>query len=162
MKGGFGWASADVGDMTVLAVAVVNSLGAVREESGVFLAGAMRNGTLLPPLGALRGEARNEDELWGRNTTLAAVVTNARLSKSECRRVAIMGHDGLAAAICPVHTPFDGDTVFCASTGTVAGNPLLVGTLGAHLVAEAIRRGVREAVGAYGLSASTDIASGCG
>ncbi|WP_029165192.1 P1 family peptidase [Aminiphilus circumscriptus] len=161
MKGGFGWARADVGDVTVLAVAAVNPLGAVREESGAFLAGAVRNGTILSPLEALRGGVRGEDELWGRNTTLAAVVTNARLSKSECRRVAIMGHDGLAAAIFPVHTPFDGDTVFCVSVGTVAGDPLLVGTVGTSLVAEAIRRGVREAVGAYGLSAAREIAGGC-
>jgi DNA-binding NarL/FixJ family response regulator len=52
-----------------------------------------------------------------------------------------MGHDGLAAAIFPVHTPFDGDTVFCVSVGTVAGDPLLVERVGTSLVAEAIREG---------------------
>lgn len=157
MKGGFGWSSATIGDVTVLAVAVVNAFGAVREESGTLLAGAARDGVIVPPLGTLREGMREEDRLWGRNTTLAAVVTNARLSKAECRRVAIMGHDGLATAIFPVHTPFDGDTVFCASAGNVAGDSLLIGMLGTTLIAEAIRRGAREAEHAYGLPAAGDM-----
>ncbi|HUO39962.1 MAG TPA: P1 family peptidase, partial [Mycobacterium sp.] len=57
------------------------------------------------------------------NTTVAVVATDARLSPSACRRVAIAAHDGLARAIRPSHTPMDGDTVFALSTGAVEVAP---------------------------------------
>jgi len=53
----------------------------------------------------------------GANTTIAVVATDAALDKNACRRFAIMAQDGLAQAIRPAHTPFDGDTVFALATG---------------------------------------------
>ncbi len=70
----------------------------------------------------------------GANTTIAVVATDAILTKAEALRLAIMAQDGLAIAIRPAHTPFDGDTVFAASTlvRAVPGNrPLAVAELGA-------------------------------
>src|SRR6202030_3031783 len=64
----------------------------------------------------------------GANTTVAVVATDIGLDKAGCRRLAIMAQDGLARAIRPVHTPFDGDTVFALSTGagpTVGAERLL-------------------------------------
>src|SRR5438045_3017253 len=58
----------------------------------------------------------------GANTTIAIVATNAPLTKAGCRRFAIMAQDGLARAIRPAHTPFDGDTVFALSTGFALSN----------------------------------------
>ena len=57
----------------------------------------------------------------GANTTIAVVATNARLTKAQASRVALMADDGLARAINPAHTPADGDTVFCAGNRPVAG-----------------------------------------
>ena len=54
------------------------------------------------------------------NTTLAVIATDAALTPDQARRVAIMAQDGMARAIRPVHTPFDGDVVFVASTGRAA------------------------------------------
>src|SRR5207244_11229468 len=54
----------------------------------------------------------------GENTTIAVVATNAPLDRSGCRRLAIMAQDGLAQAIRPAHTPFDGDTVFADRKST--------------------------------------------
>jgi D-aminopeptidase len=51
------------------------------------------------------------------NTTIAIVATDAPLSKTQCHRVAVTAHDGLARAIVPAHTPMDGDLVFAVSTG---------------------------------------------
>jgi len=51
------------------------------------------------------------------HTTIGVVATNARLDKAEAQRVAIMAQDGLARAIRPVHTPFDGDTIFVLAGG---------------------------------------------
>lgn len=98
-----------------------------------------------PPLKGGRDTASS-----GQNTTLCVVATNARLSKRECARLAIMAQTGLARAIWPVHTPLDGDVVFALSTGQVDGamTPAALAELGAHaanVLARAITRGVCEA-----------------
>ena len=86
-----------------------------------------------------------------RNTTIACVATDAILTPSQAKRVAVMAQDGLARAIRPVHAPFDGDVVFALSTGrrplgeaadyTVAR----LGALAADTLARAVARGVFEA-----------------
>ncbi len=87
----------------------------------------------------------------GTNTTIGVVAINLVLTKAEARRIAIMAHDGLARAIRPVHTPFDGDTIFVLSTGRLplgAPAPSRVARLGsfaADCVARAIGRAVYEA-----------------
>ncbi|WP_460435320.1 P1 family peptidase, partial [Angustibacter speluncae] len=84
------------GDLVVAALAVVNAAGRVVGSASA----------------AEPGDA-------GLNTTLAVVVTNARLDVATATRTAAAGHDGLARAIEPVHTLGDGDTVFCLATGAV-------------------------------------------
>jgi len=79
------------------------------------------------------------------NTTLVAVVTNARLDKVALSRLARQAHDGLALAISPVHTSVDGDCVFALSTGDVPANPDALAVLAVELTAAAIRRAVRQA-----------------
>lgn len=85
------------------------------------------------------------------NTTIAVVATNAKLTRPELQRMAIMAHDGLARAIRPVHTPFDGDSVFALATGrqNLAGDRHVMvaalGSLAADTLARAIARAVYEA-----------------
>ncbi len=82
------------------------------------------------------------------NTTLCVVATDASLTKAQAQRVAIMAQDGLARAIRPVHTPFDGDTVFVLSTGQVQLSKTLpidiarLGMMASDCVSRAIARGV--------------------
>jgi L-aminopeptidase/D-esterase-like protein len=91
------------------------------------------------------------------NTTLVVVATNLPLTKVQARRVAIMAQDGFARAIRPVHTPFDGDSVFVLATGTHTSvsvdAPLLatVGMMAADVAARAIAKGVyhAESLGAF-------------
>jgi L-aminopeptidase/D-esterase-like protein len=82
----------------------------------------------------------------GANTTIAVVATDAALDKGGCRRLAIMAQDGLARAIRPVHTPFDGDIVFALSTGVdpPVGAALLakLGSAAADCLARAVMRAV--------------------
>lgn len=83
-------------------------------------------------------------------TTIALVATDATLTKAECKRLAIMANDGLARALRPVHAPNDGDTVFAAATGQIAGaiDPHVLTELGsaaADCLARAVARGVYEA-----------------
>lgn len=87
----------------------------------------------------------------GANTTIGVVAVNAALTPSQARRLAVMAQDGIARAIHPVHTPFDGDTVFVLATGMrklPEPAPLALtalGTLAADCMARAVARGVYEA-----------------
>jgi len=83
-------------------------------------------------------------------TTIAAVATDARLTKAECKRLAIMANDGLARALRPVHAPNDGDTVFAVATAKTGGamDPFILtefGAAAADCLARAVARGVYEA-----------------
>ena len=74
------------------------------------------------------------------NTTLAVVATDAQLTKAEARKVAAMANDGMARAIKPIHTMFDGDTIFALSTGKLQSDVTTIGAVAAELVARAIAR----------------------
>jgi L-aminopeptidase/D-esterase-like protein len=150
MKSGLGWHTAETAGLKVSAVVAVNAFGAVRDPSGNFFAGERTpDGSIISPVGVLLGS--EIPGAWGRNTTLGAVITNAVLTKAQCRRVAMEAQDGFADALWPVHTNYDGDTLFCASTGEVEANIFQVGILARISVAEAIRSAVCTASSAYGL-----------
>jgi L-aminopeptidase/D-esterase-like protein len=116
------------------ALIAVNSFGEVH-------GGAPPSGPVpMPKLGRLGGLTRQ-------NTCIGVVATDAPLSRAQARRIAIMAHDGLARAVRPVHTPFDGDVIFALSTSwseTVLdpGELTEIGTIAADLVADAVRRAV--------------------
>ncbi|MBI3651636.1 MAG: P1 family peptidase [Acidobacteria bacterium] len=74
------------------------------------------------------------------NTTLAVVATDAALTKAQARKVAGMAHDGLARAIRPIHTMFDGDTIFALSTGELVADVTTIGAAAAELMATAVVR----------------------
>jgi L-aminopeptidase/D-esterase-like protein len=142
MRGGLGVATARVGGVTVVAVAVVNAVGDIYDADGSIIAGA--RGTK---------ERWAATEFAGRlqlpldpapvNTTLVALLTDAKLSKVDAHRMAIRGHDGMARAVRPVHTSHDGDIVFTLASGTVEGIFDLIAEAGADLTATAIRNAVR-------------------
>jgi D-aminopeptidase len=84
------------------------------------------------------------------NTTIALVATDAKLTKAQCNRLAVMAQDGLARAIYPVHTPLDGDTVFAAAMGQKpiadpAYGLAALGAVAANAMARAVARGVYKA-----------------
>ena len=83
------------------------------------------------------------------NTTIAVVAVNVALDKGAAQRLAMMAQDGLARAIRPIHTPFDGDTVFVLATGPIpmTGPGMLarLGHLAADTLARAVARGVHAA-----------------
>ena len=166
-KGGLGWAVVEVGPVTVGALAAVNAGGDVLEEDGTVLAGARVPGGARA---AIRerlaepgpdGEVRPEPVPPG-NTTLGVVATNAALSKGEVHRVAVQAHDGMARAIYPVHTSFDGDTVFAVAVPRVPATMDLVAFLAEEALAAAIRAGVRAAGPVAGIPAASDLRRGAG
>jgi L-aminopeptidase/D-esterase-like protein len=85
------------------------------------------------------------------------VLTNGTLTKAQTARVADMTHDGLARAIEPVHTGFDGDTVFALSTGRVPASVDFIGVLAALVMEAAIHDAVLSATAAYGLPSAREM-----
>jgi L-aminopeptidase/D-esterase-like protein len=167
-KGGLGWAVVEVGPVTVGALAAVNAGGDVLGEDGTVLAGARVPGGARTALRELLttptsdGEVRPEPVPPGGSTTLAVVATNASLSKTEVHRVAVQAHDGMARAIYPVHTSFDGDTVFAVAVPRVPAAMDLVAFLAEEALAAAIRAGVRAAGPVAGIPAASDLGRGPG
>jgi L-aminopeptidase/D-esterase-like protein len=157
LKGGVGSASAVTrGGITIGALAVVNAVGttvvgdgphfwaAPFEQNGEF--GGRGAATKITSADlAMRAKGGPRE-----NTTIAVIATDAKLSKAQCNRLAVMTHDGLARAIYPVHTPLDGDVVFAAAIGDKAlADPVYglaeLGMVAANVMARAIARGVYEA-----------------
>ena len=85
----------------------------------------------------------------GQATVIGAVITDAALSQSRAKRLAVMAQDGLAMAVQPAHTPLDGDTLFALSMGDkLCEGPVALAELGgaaARVTARALMRGVHKA-----------------
>jgi L-aminopeptidase/D-esterase-like protein len=112
----------------------------------------------LDPQEALRN--RRVPPITAANTTIGVIATNARLSKEQANRIAMLGHDGLARAIRPVHTLADGDTLFALATGEVALEPsrqMALESFAAVVVERAIVRAVRAATTLAGVKAMRDL-----
>ncbi|MEO7910151.1 MAG: P1 family peptidase [Roseiflexaceae bacterium] len=168
VKSGVGtWSETLADGTTIGALVVCNAWGDVyRQTDGQIIAGTRdpQSGQLIDSMVLLRQpdyQAAASAIAAAQNTTLAVIATDARLSKAEATKLAQMAQDGLARAIRPVHTPFDGDTVFALATGQRAGPPLaILGAIAADVLAHAIERSVLKATGAGGLPAARDIIRG--
>ena len=116
-KSGIGAATVKVLGVTVTAIVAVNAMGDVVDETGKIIAGAKgRKGEFIDTEKCLAsGDAMKL--LLGTNTTIGCVITDAKLSKVEANSIASISHNGLARAIRPVHTMYDGDTMFCMASG---------------------------------------------
>lgn len=152
LRGGLGSASAVLDDgTTVAALVAVNAIGAVTVGGGPhFWAAPFEEGDEFGGIGpAGRGApvpvtTKGGDR--GAATAIAVVATDAALDKSGARRMAVAAHDGMARAIVPSHTAFDGDLVFAVSTGRRAApdqaQTLRIGHAAATCLARAVARGV--------------------
>jgi L-aminopeptidase/D-esterase-like protein len=160
MKGGIGTACAVSGRLRVGALVAVNCLGDVIDpETGSPLAGMYDRdtGQFIGAADRLIRDPEKIDQHFLRNTTIGVVATNARLTKSEAKRVAIMAHDGYAKTIYPCHTTGDGDTLFCMATGELDAVLDAVGVLAVEAVSQAVINGVLHARSVDGIPAYGDI-----
>jgi L-aminopeptidase/D-esterase-like protein len=168
LKGGIGSSSVDLGEgLIVGALVALNSVGSPMMPDGkTYWAWAFELGQEFggggPPKNImdLSDPAPDESRLaWelrrlqpGANTTLAVVACNSDLSTAECKRVAMMAQDGIARAVRPAHTPFDGDTIFAVASGELQLDKDLlraaeigrIGSAAADCLARAIARAVHE------------------
>ena len=122
--------------LIVAAIVVVNALGNVVDpKTGEIVAGGKEDDSFVE----ITERLLDASLVSGTNTTIGVVATNATLTPAEVNRVAEMAHDGMARAIRPSHTMFDGDTLFSLATGAYTGSRVnTVGILAAEVVAEAI------------------------
>jgi L-aminopeptidase/D-esterase-like protein len=168
VKGGIGSVSLDLGEgLIVGALVAANAVGSAFMPDGkTFWAWPFEldrelGGVKPPPAGMDLSDPVPENSRLaqidrlraGINTTLGIVACSADLSTAECKRVAMMAHDGIARAVRPAHTPFDGDTLFALGSGAVPlGRPPLraaqvarIGSAAADCVSRAIARAVHHA-----------------
>lgn len=177
LKGGLGSASTRLDDgTTVGALVAVNAIGSVTMGSSPhFWAAPFEIGDEFGALGlpaAVPADAAAIRTKFAPGplaaTTIAVVATDAALTKAQARRLAVAAHDGLARAIFPAHTPFDGDLVFALSTGRRPlvdpdRDLLVLSAVAATTLARAIARGVFAATPATGdgLPTWADRRAGC-
>jgi L-aminopeptidase/D-esterase-like protein len=161
MKAGIGSAAIRYPNgLVVAALVAVNAFGDVIDPSTGNVVAGVRG-----PDGRLadvRKRIRQGPAAAGRageNTTIGVVATNAKLTKVQAQKVAQMAHDGYARAISPIHTPYDGDTIFSLATGTWNGQVEYgtVGALAAEAMADAIVRAAVMAAGSHGLPGARDL-----
>jgi L-aminopeptidase/D-esterase-like protein len=161
-KSGLGTASCKIGDdVIVAALVVVNAIGDVIDhKTGKILAGPrneQNNGFLSTTELLTGGIYSYRKNPLATNTTLGVVATNAKLTKEQVNKLAQMAQDGIARAINPSHTMYDGDAMFALSLGDKTGDITVLGTAAAEVVANAIGRAVQQAKTLAGIPAMKDV-----
>jgi len=165
LKGGLGSASLVLPNGHIVgALVAVNPFGSANiPDYPHFWAGPYEVGNEFGGLGpcparlplAMRTPDKPNPLNSGTNTTIAIVATDAVMTKAETKRLAVTAHDGMARALVPAHTPFDGDLVFAAATGSKpivdpVADRMLIGHAASLCLARAIARGVHAATAADG------------
>lgn len=159
MKSGLGSATIEIGELMVSAMVVVNSFGDVYDyKSGKQIAGVYdySKRQMLNTLDIFKAEY-NPKDLSMKNTTIGVIGTNAILNKAEGNKIAQMAHNGLARSINPIHTMFDGDTIFTMATNKVVSDISLVGTIAAEVMSRAITNAIVHSKAYDGLFSYDDL-----
>ena len=112
------------------ALVVTNSFGnVINPHTNELLVGSLNRDEWKLPKSA---------ESFLENTVLAVVATNGKLNKEEATKVAQMAQDGIARAIIPSHTMYDGDIVFAVSTGSNECDVNVIGDAAAEVIIRSI------------------------
>jgi L-aminopeptidase/D-esterase-like protein len=160
MKGGVGVGTVASGDISAAAIAVVNSLGDVRDADGAIIAGArdaegrFLDGARLIAEGGVRRKFTNTTM---QNTTIAVVATSACMARVDLSQLAQASSAALFRRITPTGTSFDGDVIFaiCPLDGPSAPSPQVEG-LAVAALEQAVERAVRLAAGRDGIPGLAD------
>lgn len=158
MKSGLGVYAVQLGEFKIGAIAAVNAAGDIYDErTGEVLAGVYdsEKKEYLDAVSCLYTMSSDPD-LFNANTTISAIITNGDFTKTELTKIAGMAHNGYARAIRPVHTMFDGDSIYVTGSGKVKMDINTAGTLAADVLAEAIRRAAVNHGNAYGLPCKSE------
>lgn len=160
MKGGLGIACYQEGDLKVGAVMAVNCVGDVfSQEANCLIAGALSDDrkSLADSEKVILSNYKDHTDFFSGNTIIGTVITNAKINKAQAGKLASVSHNGIARAVRPAHTVYDGDTIFTMSYGTVEANIDAVSVLAVHAVERAILSAVEQAKTAYGYLSCHDL-----
>lgn len=157
MKSGIGSASMKVGDLVISALICVNSLGDIYEGTEEIAGVYDYNENKLLNTVEIMQKGYINNSLTHTNTTIGVVATNAKLNKAYANKLAETSHNGYAKAINPVHTMYDGDTIFALATNEIEADLNLVFTLGAEVTRRAIVNAILNAESIKGLKAYRNI-----
>lgn len=152
MKSGIGSCAYQLKDLKVGAIVCTNCAGDIYDDelhqkiAGAYDANAK---TFLDSEDALYSMQMQAKE--GMNTTIGIIFTNAKFNKTELTKIAGFGHDGMARAIKPIHTMFDGDSLYALSLGDVKADINVVGTIASKAVAKAIANSAYSSKEEFGL-----------
>lgn len=147
-KGGIGSYSIKLDNgLVVAALVAVNAFGDVYED-GKVIAGVLNdNKDNYLNTYELMKQGVNKGGFNIDNTTIGIIATNAKLSKSQCKKISQMAHNGYAKAIFPIHTPHDGDTIFTISTGEIESDVTLLGSLATEVMEKSIINAIKNSEG---------------
>jgi L-aminopeptidase/D-esterase-like protein len=147
--------------LIVGAIVAVNAVGDIIDPATGRVVAGVRNadGTFADARKLLRAGKPVGSPRPGENTTIGVVATNARLTKTQVNRIALMADAAYARAIDPAHTMGDGDTLFALATGRWTGDAdvTVIGALAADAMADAIVRAATQATSAAGIPAARDL-----
>ena len=167
MKSGLGFYAVQIDDVKVGAIVSVNAFGDIYDyDSGKMIAGLLNE--------SKNGLRSSEEELIKitqnknltftstakdivTNTTIGAIITNAKFTKSQMGKIASMAHNGFARTIKPVHTTLDGDSIYAMSVGDINANLDAVGTIAAIVMGRAVNNAVKSAEASHGFKCFNDI-----
>lgn len=159
MKSGIGSYCIKLGDLIVGAIVAVNALGDVYDENGNFLSGMVVNGKRKQSVSDfLRENALiNKVSFDNKNTTIGCILTNAKLDKAKCSKIAAMAHDGFSRVIKPVHTSMDGDCVFTVASGKVEVSQVAIESIAADVMEKAIINAVKSSDSMHGVKSHKEV-----
>ena len=162
MKGGIGTCAFQQGELKVGAIFAVNCVGDVFDSSkGKFIAGVLDKETrkIGGSENIIISKYNEITDLFSGNTVIGCVVTNAKLDKSQANKLASVSQNGIARAVRPAHSIYDGDTVFTLGTGEVEAHFDAVGVMAARATELAIINAVMKAESLFGFTAYKDLHS---
>lgn len=147
MKAGIGYSCIQAGRLSVAAVIAVNAVGDIYdEETAQFIAGARsETGQLGISEQVFLQHYQNFSDTFSGNTVIGCVMTNATLDKARTNKLADISHNGIARAVRPAHTTFDGDALFALCSGEIEATFESVAILSVEAVRRAIVSGVKNA-----------------
>ena len=160
MKSGLGSYALQVGNLKIGALVAVTCLGDVIDpNTGERLVGPLNEDmrTLGNTEDIMVESYANQKNLFGSNTTIGVVATNAGLTKSQATKLASMAQDGYARTMRPAHSMSDGDTIFAVATGKMHADLNVIGLLGARAVERAVIAAVKNTTSLCGFRCYADL-----
>ncbi|WP_404452777.1 P1 family peptidase [Virgibacillus necropolis] len=160
MRGGIGSYALEIGDLQIGATVAVNAFGDVIDPTkNQILAGVYNRskGIFLKSDEQLLAQLEcNSTNRFSGNTTIGSIMTNAKLTKSQANKIAMIAHDGYARTIRPSHTLVDGDTLFTLTTNQVTTDLNVLSMLACQVVEHAVMNAVRNATSAFDIPCHDD------